>query len=292
MRTQAAPAIRGRWPRAEPHVVVGVDGCSAGGRHALAWAADEVTATGGRLTVCRVGPPPPGGPGTAVLELFDPPFARAVRAVRQRLGGERVDLRLVPGDPATQLCAAAGAADLLVVGAPAASDVSSVAARVAVGCTRPVVVVRPGPGAGGMFAGQVAVAVAGSGVDTPALAFGFGYATVHHFPLVAVHVTAAAAGDYWFDERTLETHFATEPHALRVLSAAVEPFLVRYPDVATRLVVLTGDPLCRLVDDVGAGARLTVVGRRHRRMAHRALGRVNGALVMNGAGPLVVVPPE
>jgi nucleotide-binding universal stress UspA family protein len=270
--------------------VVGVDG-AAGGWSALAWARDEVAATGGRLTICRAGPPPSGGSTMDAVELADPVLARFVHDTRNRIGGERVALWLAPGASHDVLQAAARDADLLVVGAPEASSRrGSTALRVAAEAAVPVVVVRPlADSARRVFAGHVVAAVAGAGVDPLVLDFGMRYAAVHRLPLVAVHVTPHADEDYWFDERTLETHFVDEPAALGVLAAVVEPFLPRYPGVAVKLGVLTGDPVPRLID-TSRGARLTVLGRRHRRLAARVLGSVSRGVAAAAEGPLAVVP--
>src|SRR5689334_22878001 len=93
-----APGIGWIGTRTRPHIVVGVDG-GIGGRLALAWARDEALATAGRITICQAGSPPAGGSSMEALNLADPPLARAVRDVRRRIGGERVDVRIAPGDP-------------------------------------------------------------------------------------------------------------------------------------------------------------------------------------------------
>lgn len=281
-----APLRRPHRTRAR-RIVVGVDG-TPDGWQALAWAGDEAATTRAHLTICRAGPPPPGSTVMSTinaLELDDPVFARSIHRVRQRLGGERVSLRFAPGDPAVAFCSAARAADLLVIGAG-----TPAAARVLADADGPVVAVRPvEDGARGPFAGQVVVAVAGASIDPLALEFAFGYAATHRVPLVAVHVSSRPPGDFWFDERTLETHFAVEPSALAVLGATVEPMLPRYPAVAVRLGVLAGDPVRRLLD-AARGARLTVVGRRHRRLGVRLLGSVSRRVVARADGPVAVIP--
>jgi nucleotide-binding universal stress UspA family protein len=221
----------------------------------------------------------------SALELDDPVFARSIHRVRQLLGGTRVALRFAPDDPAGAFCAAARTADLLVIGAETAA-----AARVLAEAAGPVVAVRPiGAGPRGLFPGHVVVAVAGAGVDPLPLEFGFDYAATHRVPLAAVHVSARLPGDFWFDERTLETRFAVEPPALGVLGAAVEPMLPRYPRVAVRLGALTGEPVRRLLD-AARGARLTVVGRRPRRPGIRLVGSVSRGVLAGTDGPVAMVP--
>ena len=84
----------------------------------LAFAREEAATTGARLTICRAGHPPAGWPTMDGLMLVDPVFARAVRDVRQRLGGDRVDIWLDDGTPHAVLAAASVGADLIVVGPP------------------------------------------------------------------------------------------------------------------------------------------------------------------------------
>jgi nucleotide-binding universal stress UspA family protein len=284
---RTAPGVG--YTATNPHIVVGVDG-GIGGWCALAWARDEALATAGRLTICQAGSPPAGGPGMDALTLADPRLARAVHDVRQRLGGERVDLRIAPGDAAGLLVEAAADADLVVVGPPLQGGVRSTALRTAGTCRRPVVVIRPGRPARGMpFAGHVVAALGGGTCDPLVAAFAMGYADVHHLPVAAVHVSVDVPGDFWFDEDTLETHFAAEPPQIGMLARVLEPLRARHPDVAVRLCVLAGSPAAKLVVTTAA-ALLVVVGRRHHRLPVPALGGTSGALVRNGVAPVAVIP--
>jgi nucleotide-binding universal stress UspA family protein len=286
-----APAAGRTATRTGPHIVVGVDG-GIGGWLALAWARDEAIATEGRLTLCQAGSPPAGGSSMDALTLADPPLARAVHDVRQRIGGQWVDLRIAPGDPAGLLDETAADADLVVVGPPLHRGVRSTALRTAGTCRRPVVVVRPVRGAQGIpFAGHVIAALGGGPCDPLVADFAMRYAAVHHLPVAAVHVSTHAPGDFWLDEDTLETHFAAEPPQIGMLARVLEPLRVRHPDVAVRLCVLVGSPGARLVL-ASAAARLIVVGRRHHRLPVSAPGGTSGALVRNGTVPVAVIPPE
>ncbi|GIJ71693.1 hypothetical protein Voc01_066100 [Virgisporangium ochraceum] len=259
---------------------------------ALAWARDEAIATAGRITICHAGPPPAGGSTMDALTLADPPLARAVHDVRQRIGGERVDLWLADGDPAGLIAEAAetAAADLVVVGPPLHGGTRSTAARTAGTCRRPVVIVRPGQDEPRLpFAGHVVAALGGGPCDARVADFAVRYAAVHHLPVAAVHVSAEGPGDFWFDEDTLETHFAVEPPQIATLARVLEPLRIRHPHVPVRLCVLAGSASARLVVATAA-ARLVVVGRRHHRPLTPALGGTSGALVRNGVPPVVVVP--
>jgi hypothetical protein len=216
------------------------------------------------------------------LMLVDPVFARAVHDVRQRLGGHRVDLWLDDGPPYAVLAAATAGADLIVLGPPARRR--SPAARIAADADQPVVITRPGSGCRTVpFAGHVLAAV-GGGADRAVVEFAMRHAAAHHLPVAAVHVSADSAGDFWFDEDTLETHFRMEPPQLGLLARVVEPIRSRYPRVPLRLSVLVGTPVDRL-REAGRGALLTVVGRRR-----HLIGRLSDELVRTAHGSLVVVP--
>ena len=267
-------------------VVVGV-GDPVRDASVLAWARDEVAARGGRLTICRAGPPPPGGSTMDAVTLADPVFARAVHDVRQRIGGERVDLWFDQGTPVDVLADASSDADLVVVGPPRGRH--STALR-AIGTARhPVVIVRPVPGGrDAPFAGHVVAAVAGHPVDDSVVDLAMRHAAIHHLPLAAVHVSAETTGDLWFDEDVLETHFRVEPEQLGLLARVVEPVRARYPRVPLRLCVLVGAPVPRL-RDAARGALLTVVGRR-RHLITPFRRPVCDALARSTTGPLAVVP--
>jgi nucleotide-binding universal stress UspA family protein len=268
-----------------PHVVVGV-----GGWPALAWARDEVAATGGWLTICHAGSTPPGGPTMDSLTLWDPVFTRAVHDTRLRLGGDRVAVWLEDGDPVDVLAQASEDADLLVIGPPRSDRHRSTAVRIAETCRRPVVVVRPVPGGrDAPYAGHVIAAVGGGPVDAMVVDTAMRYAATHHLPMAAIHVSADSPGDFWFDEETLETHFSVEPPQLGLLAGLVEPARARYPSVPVRLCVLAGTPVPRLLE-AGCGARLVVVGRRHRKLAVPLLGHTSRELVIAADGPVAVVP--
>jgi hypothetical protein len=221
------------------------------------------------------------------LMLVDPVFARAVHDVRQRLGGDRVDLWLEDGPPDAVLAAASAGADLVVLGPPARHR--SPALHIVANADQPVMIVRPGPGCRtAPFAGHVLAAVGGGAADGPVVEFALQYAAAHHLPVVAVHVSAESAGDFWFDEDTLETHFRVEPPQLDLLASVVEPVRSRYPRVPLRLCVLVGTPVDRL-REAGRGALLTVVGRR-RHLIRLPIGRLSDELVRTAHGPLAVVP--
>ncbi|MFY1671523.1 universal stress protein [Plantactinospora sp. WMMB334] len=285
-----------------PTILVGLGG--SGGWQALAWATDEAALTGARLTLLHACPPNSplasraATPSLAVIELFDPPLARAVATTRARLGGDRVDLRLVPGRPGTLLAAAATRAGLVVVGPPARhypGGYGSTTHHVVTHAPRPVVVVRPVRAeATAPLLGHVVVGVDGDSDPDAALEYGFERAATHRAILAAVHVTPRQREDYWFDETTLGTHFSVEPAGLELLARAVEPWTHKYPQVPVKFAVCAGRPLPGLLR-AAHGARLLVVGDHgHGRLgpAGRALlGSVAHGALDRATGPVAVVRP-
>ncbi|WP_158647228.1 universal stress protein [Actinoplanes sp. ATCC 53533] len=186
---------------------------------------------------------------------------------RSRLGGQRVVLEVRSGDPSIHLVDASTGVGLLVIGAGGGG---STVRRVLRHAHCPVVVVRPSrPGRDAPLAGHVVVGVDGSPAARGAVEFAFAYAAEHHFPLAAVHVSAESRDDYFYDETTLSTHFATEPHALGLLAEEVEPWALKYPSVAIRRAVMTGS-VAQGLTRAGTGARLLVIGDKRRGMVSRA----------------------
>jgi nucleotide-binding universal stress UspA family protein len=277
-------------------IVAGLGG--GNGWHALAWAADEATATGGRLVLCHACPadsPLAGrGPNAPIglLELVDPQLARAVASARTRLGGNRVVLHVRPGRAEAVLLEAARDADLLVVGGPGRGRIRGVGStthHVAAHAPCPVVVARPVGDAGGPFAGHVVIGVADTDAGRAALEFGFGHADVHRRPVAAVRVAAHVDQDYWYDETTLSTHFAAEPGDLRLLATEVEPWMRKYPQVQVKRGIFTGQPLPGLLR-AARGAPLLVVGDHgHGRVMRALLGTVSDGAVHSAGGPVAVV---
>jgi nucleotide-binding universal stress UspA family protein len=266
---------------------------------ALAWAIAEAGAWGARLAICHVCDPdsalvgrdrvPPG-----LLELANPPLARAVAAARDHIGGQRVSLSIATGHIGEALVRAADGADLLVVGAPEHTGWAQrrSTTHYAVQHARvPIVVVRTASTAAhGPFAGHVVVGVDGSPQARAALAFGFGWAAEHRRPMVAVHVTDRQQQDAWLDESRLETHLVAEPAGLDLLADEIAPWHNRYPDVRVKRAMFAG-PVHRGLSRAAAGAILLAVGTRGLGLAARAvLGSVSHAAVDGAPCPVAVVP--
>jgi nucleotide-binding universal stress UspA family protein len=267
---------------------------AAGGWQALAWAAEEADRERARLAIVHVCPPDSalsrlsGEPAAALVELSDPALARAVGAIRTRLGGHRVALKVRTGDPATALIDASAGVDLLAVGWGTSGRTTR---RVLRGAHCPVVVVRPvEPRPGAPFAGHVVVGLDGSAASNAALEFAFTYAGEHRLPVAATHVSAHGDDDYFFDDTTLSTHFAVEPAALELLGAEVEPWSRKYPHVNIRRAVLCGAVVAGLIR-AAAGARLLVIGDKRRGMVSRArTGDVPLSVARLAGCPTAVVP--
>jgi nucleotide-binding universal stress UspA family protein len=273
-------------------VAAGVGG--ADGWQALAWAAEEADRAGARLVIvhaCRPGSPLDrlaGEPTSALVELCDPPLARAAGAVRTRLGGQRVALTIRTGDAATALIDASAGVEVLVIGAGTSGRTTR---RVLRHAHCPVVVVHPvSQGRDATFAGHVVVGVDGSAAGRAALEFAFAYANEHRLPVAAAHVSAHGDDDYFYDDTTMSMHFAVEPAALELLAAEVEPWSLKYPHVSIRRAVLCGAVIDGLVR-AGAGAHLLVVGDKRRGMVSRArTGDVPLAVAQRAACPTAIVP--
>jgi nucleotide-binding universal stress UspA family protein len=281
--------------RAAPHrraVAVGIGG--AGGWQALSWAAEEAERTGARLVllhVCVPGSPLDrtiGDPTPAEVELVDPPLARALAKSRARLGGQRAVLKIRSGEPSLRLVDASAGAGLLVIGA---GEDGHTVRRVLRHAHCPVVVIRPATAAqGAPLSGHVVVGVDGSTAARAAMEFAFAYAAQHHLPLAAVHVSAENRDDYFCDDTTLSTYFATEPAALGLLAVEVEPWARKYPEVPIRRAVLCGSVPDGLIR-AAAGARLLVVGDKRRGVIGRArTGDVPLTVAADAPGPVAVVP--
>jgi nucleotide-binding universal stress UspA family protein len=251
---------------------------------------EEAAATDRRLEIChvcpaesplatRTGPVPLG-----LLELADPPLARAVAAAKTGLGGNRVTLSVHTGRVDHALVRTSAHADLLVVAAGGRTT-----HQVATHALCPVVVVRPDTSSWhGPFAGHVVVGVDGSPPARAALAFGFGYAAAHRRPLAAVHVTPYDGHDFWVDDQMLETHLTEEPGTLAMLAGAVEPWTHEYPLVVVKRAVYADRPVAGLMR-AAAGATLLVVGDRGRGLITRAvLGSVADGVIDHATGTVAV----
>lgn len=282
---QAAARTALRAPSAT--VAVGVGG--AGGWQALAWAGEQALRTASRLVLLHACPTHsplarrPGTPPIALVELVDPPLARAVSAARAKLGDRNVSLRILEGDPGTALADAATGARMLVTGAGGGG---STVRRVIRHAHCPVIVARPGNDDHATpFAGQVVVGVAADAAGRAAVEFAFEYAEQHRLPVTAAHVTDA--------DRSADVSRAGDlTDAMDLLRGEVEPWRQKYPQVQVRSTVLHGAVGSCLIW-AGAGAHLLVIGNRHRGPLGRSrTGDVPLTVARRARCPVAVVPAD
>ena len=260
-------------------IAVGMGGAGSG--QALAWATEEAERTGSRLILLHVCVPGSaldgisGDPTPAQVELFNPGLARALTSTRARLGGRRATLKIRSGEPADRLAAASSGVGLLVIGA---GEGGRTVRRILRHTFCPVVVARPAPAdSAAPFAGRVVAAVDESVAGHIALEFAFSYAAEHHFPLAAVNVAA--------------TDQAASA-ARDLLSAELEPWVRKFPDVPAEIVARRGSVPDELIR-VGGGVRLLVVGDKRRGVIGRArTGDVPAMVASEATCPVAVVPVQ
>ncbi|MDG6110125.1 universal stress protein [Dactylosporangium aurantiacum] len=285
----APPAIADR-------IAVGVE-VSRSGLAALEWATAETAGTGAHLTVCHVQghDDDDPAPDPSTLALTRPDLERYIRRSRQRVGAGQCSVELPPGDLVRALLALSERADLLVVGSRNKADPlhRSVASRLAAQAHCPVVIVRPVMGyEAAPFAGHVVVGVDGTPASAAAVRLAFAYARRHGRAVTAVHVDDRRPGDFWVDDRFLETHFTAEPPGLDLLARAVEPVAAGFPRIPVQRAVYGGDPVDGL-RRAASGAALLVLGRHgHRRPAPLRLGSTSRAFASRAACVVAVVPED
>ena len=267
----------------------------------LGWAVAEAAATGARLVIVRAEVDRPGvlkavarGAGRALNEA-DPVLARAIATARTTLGDDRVAVDADRDPAGAVLVRAARTGDLVVVGAPTESGWwgrGSTTYHVMTRALCPVVAIHDcatattDHGSGRSFRGQVVVGVDGSPAAHAALEFAFAYADQHRIPVVAATATRHPVEDVWFDDKLLETHLGTEPEEAAMLAADVEPWRLKYPDVAVRRAVV-GDDAVDGLRRISRDAVLLVLGTAADRTA--PLGRVSRSLVESAGCPVAVV---
>jgi nucleotide-binding universal stress UspA family protein len=252
-------------------LVVGTSGAVAD-EAALAWSIEECRTSGNRLVIAHACAS--GGEDSAHALAGHPGLVTVIQRARHVLGDDPVTVRVQAPPAGAMLLGLVTAADLLVVGPPSRGGWThwgSTTQFVARHAPCPVVVARPAPPDGeGSFAGHVVVGVDGSAAARSAVQFAFSYAQAHRLPLAAVTVTADRGQDIWYDDQLLEAHLTSEPAALSLLSAEVEPWEHEYPTVWVKRAVFTGDPIDGLLR-AASGARLLVVGAHAGRAGRRVL---------------------
>lgn len=274
-------------------VVVGVDD-SDNSLFALDAAASEAALRHAPLHVVHADPfatatdgiagPLPGAAGRWVN--------RAVERARGAYPHLDVTGEVVRGFPQAVLAGASRDADLVVVGdrglgAVARAMLETVAGALVLRAACPVLVTR------GVAdpAAPILVGVDGSADSQAAVAFAFGEADLRGSRLTVVH--AWTRPGHRAPGAVMPLDFAASSvrdQAERLVSEASAGWREKYPDVATRHLLLHGHPRQALAE-AGQGASLLVVGTRGRTTPPvEGIGSVSRHLVYRAPCPIVVVP--
>ncbi|MER5968100.1 universal stress protein [Streptomyces sp. NPDC002057] len=274
-------------------VTVGVDG-SEGSVAAVDWAADEAALRGDGLRLVYATRWAEHQLGAMKVSHEDRAGdAEGVLAVTERrVGSRRPELALTADEiedaPVSVLLAAAGEAEMLVVGSHGLGSVrgfvvGSVGQEVVAEARRPVVLVRPGYGTDGAAVPERRKVVLGLDViegEDEVLHFGFDFAGRHGVPLEVVHT--------WHDSFVHHSTAATREERAAALARAVRPFRDRFPATEVTEVSAPGRAAEHLVE-AASDARLVVVGRRRAaRGSH--IGSVTHAVIHHASCPVAVVP--
>jgi nucleotide-binding universal stress UspA family protein len=257
-------------------ILVGADG-SVASRAALTWALDRARRTRDDLTLVTVVDDEWGAVGdSALVELKRTAEERAERELAFARGvGAELAIRSVVsvGSPMLALAEAAREADLVAVGthkvgyfhghALGSRSLQLAAVSVVPSAVVPVTSWRGRSG--------VAVGVADGMVSDDAVRFAAEEASRLGEPLVLLRAADGDAGRSGIGERAAS------------LAAAVHPGLA----IEVRS---TADPVSAALIGISRRAVLTVTGRRVPVRGFLPLGRTNSDLLMNLAGPVVVVP--
>jgi nucleotide-binding universal stress UspA family protein len=226
--------------------------------------------------------------------------ARALAAALTRCDevapGLPVDTGLLTGPPAVAVADSGAGASMLVVGARgaggfAAMMLGSVSRYVAAWAPCPVVVVREETTA---VHREIAVGIRDPEDVTGTLAFAFEEAALRGAHLVAVHTW------YWLPAASQASgpSGALRPpdpeqisaEASSHLTAALEQWRGKYPDVRVRQDIVRGHP-ARVLASYSARADLVVIGRHgHPVGPGPGIGSVQHAVLDHAHGPVAVVP--
>lgn len=231
------------------------------------------------------------GAGLLVLHVLDAPgrpaeAERLVAAVRdraRRLAGGRVPVTTEVAhreEPVEAVLRRAGSSTGLVVfppssTAPGGGAGTDLAEAVSARCSRPVMVLPPGPLEDGVPA-PVVVGLRRTSAPDDALRAGLRLARGRHCDLVAVHACGRSDGPGI--RRDLVA-------VLERLRTAVTPLLADYPDVMTEVVVTARTPLDAL-GDAGARSCVVVLGRPHGDLLHDLLPQLHRPVVVVAGTPL------
>ena len=283
-------------------VVVGVDG-SEESLLAAEWAAMQARRHGLSLRIVSA---PATLPRMHAYQAVPATVADALRGMSERAldvaavradevaPGLEITTSLLSGAPAVAVAGSGSDAAMLVVGIRgtggfAAMALGSVSRYAAVRAPCPVIVVRQPNMA---VHREVAVGIRDPENPTAALTFAFEEATARRADLVVVHAWS------WFPsslrgpagQDAIDTPFHPEQiceEADRSLSATVEQWQGKYPDVQVRHDVIHGHP-GHVLANYSIRADLLVIGRH----GDAGIGSVQHALLGHARGPVAVVPVD
>jgi nucleotide-binding universal stress UspA family protein len=281
-------------------VVVGVDG-SEESLLAAEWAAMEAKRHGLPLRIVSAPAMAPQLPAYQAYQASAATVADALRGaseralgtavarVREMIPSLEITTGLLSGPPAVAVAGSGLDAAMLVVGARgaggfAAMILGSVSRYAAAHATCPVIVVRQESMA---VHQEVAVGIRDPRETGAALSFAFEEAAARHAELVAVHAR------HWLPStpRTaVDVPFRPEQipdEAVRSLSAVLDRWREKYPDVRIRHDVIRGHP-ARILANYSARSDLVVIGRH----GDPGIGTVQHTLLLHARGPVAVVPSD
>ncbi|MGF0173977.1 universal stress protein [Streptomyces sp. Marseille-Q5077] len=286
-------------------ITAGVDG-SEESLAGLAWAAREAVRRGLPLRVVHAwrfqshDAIDAGDEGTQTQWVRDG-LAEAARTVTERHPGLDVTTDIVEGPPAETLIAAAGEAEILVLGSRGHGRVvgfllGSVGQQAIAGATRPVVRVRAGDEPSGEAAGrEIVVGQQGDPEDSAAaLRFAFETAAARGATVRAVRawtlppLFAYSPGSL----KLLDEAGGLEPYEKKALGEALRPWRERFPHVPVVEHVEMGSG-GQVLLSVSGRAQLMVVGRRaHRTAVGARIGSVAHGMLHHADCPVAVVPHD
>jgi nucleotide-binding universal stress UspA family protein len=295
---KAGDMLRRAAMGAEP-VVVGVDG-SEDSLLAVEWAATEARRHGLPLRIVsapaivpvRPYPATPVTVASALREASVRALEMGVCRAEEVAPGLETSADLLSGPPALAVADCGSGATMLVVGARgaggfAAMVLGSVGRYAAIRAACPVIVARQASMAAHQ---EVAIGVRDPQDTGVALTFAFEEAAARHADLVVVHAW------YWFPSALrapaqasdeLQAPFHPEQisaEAASGLSAALDGWREKYPDVPVRCDVIHGHP-ARVLANYSARADLVVIGRHG-----SGIGSIQHVLLDHARGPVAVVP--
>jgi len=282
-------------------VVVGVDG-SEESILAAEWAAIEAKRHGLPLRIesapameprIHAYPASPATVASALRETSARALKTGVSRAEEVAPGLQITTTLLSGPPALAVAGCGSGAAMLVVGARgaggfAAMVLGSVSRYAAMRAACPVIVARQATMA---VHQEVAVGIPDPQDADEALMFAFEEAAARHADLVVVHAW------YWFPsalrapaeaDDALEAPFHPEQisaDAASSLSAALECWREKYPDVPVRHEVIHGHP-ARVLANYSARADLVVIGRH----GGSGIGSIQHVLLDHARGPVAVIP--